>query len=229
MRGELNEFTLAELLQLFALAEKSGIIEVTTGDRTSRLFMGAGRVSGWGQPSFDLLSAVLRCELLGEVAATAREALDSTQREPGLDFIIRNLLEPHRWEWFTGRLLEQDIFPLLTLEHGAFEVSLNHLEPPPVALNLSVQGLILDGSRWEADMQELAGEGFTLTSSWRRSVRDPEHPNVELSSATWLIWAALSRPDDIRTLAERVGMPDLDAVRAVRALQRANLVEQSLH
>jgi hypothetical protein len=144
-----------------------------------------------------------------------------------LDFIIRNLLEPHRWDWFTRRLLEQDIYPVLTLEHGAFEVSAALSDPPPVGLSLSVQELILDGSRWEADMQELADDGFSIAGTWRRAARDPNLPGVELNSATWLIWAALGRPERIGAIADRVAMPDLDAVRAIKALHQSGLVERA--
>lgn len=225
MKGRLSEFTPAELLQLFALSEKTGTVTVDAEEHRSQLFLAAGRVSGWGYPSFDLLSAVLRCELLPESTYAALSAIRPAYGDPGLHFIVRNLLEPHRWDWFVRRLLEQDIYPVLAAERGAFEVNVEHVDTPPVALNLSVQELILDGSRWEADMSELSTEGYPLPGAWRRSAGRVEQAAIELSSATWLIWAALSRPDSIAALAERVGMPDLEAVNAIKLLRQAGLIE----
>lgn len=225
MKGSLSEFTLAELLQLFALAEKSGTVSVDACGRRSRLFLEAGRVSGWGEPTFDVQAAAAACELLPPANLSALASLAQSRGEPGLDFIIRNLLEPHRWEWFTQRLLEQDIFPLLSLEEGQFDVDVENVTPPPIALSLSVQQVILDGSRWEADIGEFSQAGYALDSIWRRAPATPERAAIELAPAGWLTWAALRIPASIGALAGRVAMPDIATAEAVRRLHLEGLIE----
>jgi hypothetical protein len=227
VKGDFEEFTLAEVLQLFAMAEKSGVIDVYTDERHSRLFLDAGQVTGWGLDHFNVHAAVLKCELLPVGGAHALETVVPTHGDPGIGFIVRNLVEPHRWEWFTQRLLENDIYPILTAETGEFDVTVKPGATSPVALNLSVQQLILDGSRWEADVGELAQDGYRLNSTWQRRHVERALERVDLSQSAWLTWAALNIPSTIRDLGRRLCVPDIEAARAVKLLHLQRLIERA--
>ena len=227
VKGDFSEFTLAEVLQLFALAEKSGVVSVSAGERSACVYLKAGRVSGLGHAGFDVRHVLLACELLPVGSVQALEMVQSTVEEPGLGFIVRNLVEPHRWESFTQRLVEQDIFPLLTTDAGEFEVTIESGATPPVALSMSVQQLILDGSRWEAEVGELAQDGYRLNGAWRRCQVQPELGPVELGQGEWLTWAALHVPGTIREIGRRLCMPDLQAADAVKRLETLQLIERA--
>lgn len=216
MQGVLSEFTLAELLQLFALAERTGTIAVQGAEGSTQVFLESGKVVGLGDESFNVHSEVMACELLPARNGAALNAVTPTASSPGLSFIVRNLIEPERWDLFVRRCLEQEIYPLLSSEQGSFTVTVERIPPCPLTLATSVQQLVLDGSRWEAEMEEHRLDGFGPTSSWVRA-ETPEQALV-MSSIDWLVWAILEEELSVRELARRLCVPELDATSAVRRL-----------
>lgn len=222
MQGTLAEFTVAELLQLFALAERTGTITVQTGDAPAWLYLESGRVVGMGNESFDVYSEIVACELLPARTGSALESISPVPGTPGLSFIVKNLIEPERWDLFTRRCLEQEIFPILSRQQGSFDVRVERIPPCPVSLSIPVQQLVLDGSRWEAEMAEHRVDGFGVASTW---IRAPEaKTSQKTSSVEWLTWALLEEPMSIGDLARRICVPDLDATHAVRRLHASGML-----
>lgn len=229
MRGSLSEFTLAELLQLFSLAEKSGAIEVEYQDTPSRLTLETGRVVGWSGSNFDLQEALCDCRLLPDESKDQIRSLDRTREDEGvaLGRLAPAFVDPVRWRPFVQRLIEQRVYPLLSEEQGSFAIEVGRPEiPPDVHIDLSVQQLILDGSRWEADLNELSHEGYSVESEWRRYGTIPANPNVELSPLDWLIWAELAEPSTVDSLAERLCYPNLETVDAVKSLYLKRVIDR---
>ncbi len=226
MRGRLSEFNLGEILQLFALSEKSGTVTVTHSGGRSRVMLEAGRVVGWGLEDFDLHAAILKCEFLSPSSRSAIESIEPDEGTPGLGFVLRNLIDPGRWTGFIQRLLEQDIYEILDVENGDFDIEVGRIPPVPVALDLSVQQLILDGSRWQADSAVLASEGFTPESRWARNGDLDADEQLELSSLDWLVVAALSEPRELMKIGAAICQPDLDTADAVRGLSKRNFVRR---
>lgn len=226
MQGTLSEFTLAELLQLFALSEKTGMVTISTDRQCSRLFLRAGRIAGWGNDSFNVHEAVMQCELLPADSMAALENLSAQPGKPGLAFIVKNLVEPYRWTAFVQRTLEQDIYPVLNIEHGDFEIAITSMPSVPVRVDVSVQQLVLDGSRWEADMTELTQAGYGIESSWQRRTPAAGSLRRELSQLDWLVWSMLREPMTVGEVARRICTPDLDTCHSVRRLHSDSLLDR---
>lgn len=226
MHGQLSEFTLAQVLQFFTLAERSGTVQVRSKGRTSRLLVEGDKIIGWGLPSFDAREALLSCDLLP--AATLDTIGDVRPRDdtPGLSFVVRNLIEPERWELFVQRMLEQDVYPLLSTEDGEFDVQIQRCPPAPLRLSLPINSLILDGSRWESEMEAAEIEGFALTTQWRRTHTHPSATRIRLTGLEWMVWSLLREPGDIRQVAQRVGAPDLATIGAIKRLSRVACIER---
>lgn len=217
MQGTLSEFTLAELLQLFALAERTGTITVQHSGCSARMFLESGKVVGIGDESFNVHREIVACELLPARSGAALNAVTPTPLSPGLSFIVRNLVEPERWDLFSQRCLEQEIYPLLTSEQGSFDVRIERIPPCPLALSILVQQLVLDGSRWEAEMAEHRMDGFGTATIWARL--NAPVPSFKMSSVEWLTWAVLNEQRSIGDVARRLCVPDLHTAAAVRRLQ----------
>ena len=222
MQGELSEFTLSELLQLFALAERTGTVLVKTPSRSCRVLLESGRIVGIGLEDYDVHRDLMACELLPSRSGAALESIVPAPSTPGLSFIVRNFVEPERWELFTSRCLEQQIYPLLTKESGTFDIAVERVPYCPISINISVQQLVLDGSRWESEVADYRHDGYALTSAWQRT---GEHPaECSVSSVEWLTWAILDEPQTIATVASRVCIPDLEAMSAIRRLADRGLL-----
>ncbi|CAN5147623.1 hypothetical protein BH23CHL1_BH23CHL1_07430 [soil metagenome] len=222
MQGTLSEFTLAELLQLFALAERTGAIIVYRAGWSTAVFLESGKVVGIGNESFNVYGEIMACELLPARSGVGLDAVKPAPSSPGLSFIVKNVIEPERWDLFVQRCLEQEIYPLLTLEHGSFDVRVERIPPCPLTVSIPVQQLVLDGSRWEAEMTEYRLDGYDTTTLWSRAPR-PD-PIISMSSIDWLIWAILEEQLIIGDVARRLCIPDLDATAAVRRLQAYGLL-----
>ncbi|MFW6074436.1 MAG: hypothetical protein ACOC9Y_02505, partial [Chloroflexota bacterium] len=120
------------------------------------------------------------------------------------------------------------VYPALSSEDGEFHVEVGReTTPPDVRMDLSVQQLILDGSRWEADINELAQEGYSPESSWKRYGSLPANPNVELSPLDWLIWAELQMPKPVREVAALLCYPELETIDAVKSLYLKRVIDRA--
>lgn len=225
MTGNLSEFTLAQILQFFAIAERSGTVVIRASGKESRLLVDGDRVAGWGFDDVDVRSLLMDCDLLPSAIASELSRIVRREDTPGLSFVVRNLVEPGRWEAFSHRVLEQDIYPLMNAEDGEFEVAVGRCPPAPLRLSLQVNSLILDSSRWESEMEAAAVEGLSLRSRWART--NGLAPQSPLSGPEWLVWTATREPVALGDVAKRLCLPDLVAVNAIRRLSRQQLIRSA--
>ncbi|MEX1158718.1 MAG: DUF4388 domain-containing protein [Thermomicrobiales bacterium] len=226
MHGRLSEFTLGQLLQFFALAERSGTVVVRAAGRESRLLVEGDRIIGWGQEEFDVRDPLMACELIATTAMDAVKGVQPRPDTPGLSFVVRNLIEPERWDAFSHRLLEQDIYPLLSVEDGDFEIQVFRNPPAPLRVSIPINSMILDGSRWESEMEAAALEGFQLDGIWRRAEKRISEP-LRLSGLEWIVWALMTEPISIAEIARRLCVPDLNTIGAIKRLSSIDLIEEA--
>lgn len=224
MRGTFAEFTLAQLLQLFALSDRSGTIAAESGNRRTQIHVESNRIVGIGGAELDLVAALSACELLPAESRAAVSALPVRDDVPGLGLVVSNLIEPRRWEAFVERHLEQELYPLLSVAEGSFEVTVGRTPSPAIQLFVPVQQAILDGSRWESELEDLRAGGYALTNCWRRAPTNSHRPDSGLTLPEWLIWSLLADPSNVQEAARRLCIPDLVASTAVRRLESVGLV-----
>ena len=227
MQGSLSEFTLAQLLQFFALAERSGTVVVRAKGRESRLLVEGDRIIGWGMDGYDVRAPLLACELLSPPALEAVTAVQPRPDTPGLSFVIRNLIEPERWDAFAQRQLEQDIYPLLSVEDGDFEIQILRNPPAPLRVSIPINSMILDGSRWESEMEAASQDGYQLDGQWSRTVGPPAS-SLTLSSLEWMVWAIIKEPASIADIARRLCVPDLATISAIKRLRSLGVIEEAV-
>jgi hypothetical protein len=129
MLGTLAEFTLTHLLQLFALSEKMGTTTVHAGTLHTRMLLESDRVVGFGAADFDVRAELAKLALLSTIARNALNAVEPREDTPGLSLLSGNLIEPRRWNLYVARCFEQDIYPLLNEDDGAFEITVEGAVP----------------------------------------------------------------------------------------------------
>jgi hypothetical protein len=224
MRGSLAEFTLNHLLQLFGVAERSGAVTVDAAGTRVQLLVEVSRVTGLGVDGLDPLEDLLHCELLPSASRATLLELIPRADTPGLSLLARNAIEPDRWDAYVQRLLEQHVYPLLNREQGEFEVTIGRCPPPPLRMSTSIQQIILDATRCEAETEALAEDGYLPASVWRRAPFPAEH-NGHFSSIQWLVWAVVIDPASIDDTSRRLCLPRLATTSAVKQLHTLGLLE----
>jgi hypothetical protein len=163
------------------------------------------------------------------LSVTVYQAIAEVQprpETPGLSFVVRNLIEPERWDTFAQRQLEQDIYPLLSIEEGDFEIQVLRNPPSPLRLSIPINSMILDGSRWESEMEAAAQEGYQLDGRWQRANCAAPSSGVRLNGLEWMVWATVTEPLTNRDVARRLCAPDLETIGAIKRLRSLNLIEE---
>ena len=224
MQGQLNEFTVAHLLQFFSIGEKSGVVDVVSNDRHVRLYVDYDRLIGIGIDKLDLHQTVL--DAVGLPRATRQRVLDITPRAdtPGLALILRNLLEPTRWDLFVRRQLEQHVYPLMSTTSGHWEIAVTRCPPAPLTLSVTINSLILDGSRWESEIDALSIDNLNAEVTLERATFAPTE-QLTLRHEEWLLWSWCSKPTSIGNLARDLACPDLTILTAARRLLQIGLLQ----
>ncbi|RIK46944.1 MAG: hypothetical protein DCC58_01550 [Chloroflexi bacterium] len=227
MLGSLSEFTLAQLLQLFALAERSGTITLHSGALHTRLLIESDRVIGIGATGDDLREEILSLELLPQATRNALLALSPRPDTPGLSLLLANIVDPACWSDFIARRFEQDVYPLLNADEGAFEATVERCPPAVLQVSATVQQLILDHTRWEAESEALRSSGYHLDGRWQRTSERAISEPAPLTRAMWLTWCGLREASTLSALAQRVGLPDLSVATAIKHLHAHGLVARA--
>jgi hypothetical protein len=226
MRGSLAEFTLNHLLQLFGVAERTGSVTVEAAGRRVELLVEVNRITGLGLDGFDPRESLLQCELLPSSSRATLLAVTPRPDTPGLSMLARNAVEPERWEAFVQRVLEQHVYPLLNSEHGDFEVMIGRCPPPALRISTSIQQIILDATRWEAETEALHAEGYRSDSRWERSATHATASNNgQFSGTQWLIWAIATAPTSISEASSRLCLPELATTTAVKRLHTLGVLK----
>ena len=215
------------MLQFFALAERSGTVVVRAAGRESRLLVEGDRIVGWGMDDYDVREPLLACEMINPASRQATIDVEPRKDTPGLSFVVRNLIEPERWEAFAQRQLEQDIYPLLSIEEGEVEIHVLRNPPAPLRLSIPINSMILDGSRWESEMEAASQEGFQLDGRWQRGSAPSTHDPLRLTTLEWLVWSIMSEPISISEIARRLCVPDLMTIGAIKRLRVLGLIDEA--
>lgn len=214
MDGNLSEFSVADLLQLYQIAVKTGTIEVQAGERRHTLYLDRGHVSGVGAEGWELVTELRRIEWLTPEVRQQLDLMEDGGGYVGLSLIARALLTPRRWDQFVELQIEELIYPILSLTEGTFIAEVDVIpRVAPLRINQPPQQIILNHSRWEADMRAAAQEGFGGQGVWRRT-RLPDTDDD-------LLLHLLNRPRRLDDLAPAAGLSRLqvtDRMRRLRAL-----------
>jgi hypothetical protein len=225
MRGSLDEFTLAEVLQLFSITEKSGVLYVEARGQRSNFYIEGGRLVGWGGEDGAVINELVCHEALLAPAIPPHRSTPNPEPASGASLIARNSVEPFRWNLVVRRILERHVYPCLDATDGELEL---RIQPPPAApihLSVGIQELILDGSRAEADRVLMAKQGYSANSRWQRVTLGDAGSSPSLDRLDWLVWVALREPCSIAEAAARIQAPELDVGHAVHRLHRLGLLD----
>ena len=220
MRGNLREFSVADLMQLYQIAVKSGTITVHGETGSNLIYFDRGHISGVGAEDWSLVSELRRIEWLNSDVRRQADLMDTKDTYVGLSLIARALLNPLAWERFVERQIEELVYPMLLWREGSFIAEVDVIpKVAPLRFNQSPQQLILNGARWEEEVYRAARDGFDRDTVWRRTsdvMVDAEEDALFLD--------LLDRPRSIADLASAAGVGVLMATACVQRLEGNGLV-----
>lgn len=226
MRGTLEEFSLGDILQLYQISGRTGIIRAWRSDSfTHLIYVDRGRISGAGADQWNLIEEIYRIEWLTEDVREQLAFIEGNGGGTGLSLIVRALLSTHAWENFTERQLEQLVFPALIWSAGEFEAIVSQVpRVAPLRINQSPQQLVLSAARWEEELRGARHAGYSIDSLWMRTEMADRY-TVDVTDEPQQLLPLLDRSRSIDDLASASGMSSLRVIDQIRQLCDAGLVQ----
>lgn len=228
MRGRLDEFSLGDILQLYQISGRTGMVRTwRENSLTYIIYVDRGRISGAGADHWSLVEELQRIEWLPGHVREQLQHMDDEGGGTGLSMIARALLSQHAWDYFTERQLERLVYPALLWASGEFEAIVSEVpRVAPLRVNQSPQQLVLSAARWEEEMRSADRAGYSGDSRWVRTNR-AEQLSVDTLDEHYQLLPLMAHPRSIEGLAAAAGMNSLRVIDQIRQLVDAGLVKSA--
>jgi hypothetical protein len=226
MRGSLEEFTLGDILQLYQISGRTGVVRAWREDSlTHAIHVDRGRVSGAGADQWNLIEEIRKIEWLTEEVESQLKFIDRDGDGTGLSLIARALLSSYAWECFCERQLERLVYPALIWTRGDFEATVSEVpRVAPLRINQSPQQLVLSAARWEEELRSAEQAGFTRDSRWSRT--DQSGRSIVDTYEHHQLMPLMEHPRSIEELAAAAGLSTLRVIDQIRQLHDTDAVRQ---
>jgi hypothetical protein len=213
LQGNLDDFSLPEILQLIAVQQKSGVLKLTSGDDVAVVFFEGGKVVSTRDRRRNakdpLKPFLLKTGRLSESQLRQVETIESESRRELTDILLSgNYLTNDQLARALEDQVQDTLYLLLTWKTGAYHFSGDARTVPKFAVNvrLNTEALLMESMR---RIDELARYKDQFTST-----------------AMVLRPKALAVPPKEMTEAERRVLPLVDGLRPIRdVIAQSKLVE----
>jgi tetratricopeptide (TPR) repeat protein len=231
IRGHLREASLADVLQLLALGQKTGVLSLACDQRFGSIHFGEGRVVfadviNWRDRLGDRLvrAGALEADALARLAADCPAGDDRAVAEA---IAASGLVDRAVLEDACRRHVEACVYHLFTWTHGTFTFD---AEPPGSAcaplLSISADALLLEGARrvdeWSLIERKVPSfdQLFELDAARVAATGAPLSPEQE-QLRPWL-----DGTHDVNALIARTGLGEFEVGKALYGLITAGLVHR---
>lgn len=158
LKGTLDTMSLPDLLQWLGAARKTGVVSMSQGSLTKRIFLDAGIVRGSSSndPS-DYLGQLLLSygRITEEQLRDALESQKSTREVLGAYFVRNGILGEGELARMLVNQTEETIYSLFAWERAQFEYVDSMPEDTPFAVSISVEDILLKGTRRFDEMSRI--------------------------------------------------------------------------
>ncbi|HEX7076994.1 MAG TPA: DUF4388 domain-containing protein [Candidatus Eisenbacteria bacterium] len=213
LHGNLDDFSLPEILQLIAVQQKSGVLKLTAGEDVAVIFFDGGRVVSTRDRRRNakdpLKPFLVRTGRLTEAQLKQVETIEAESRRELTDILLSgNYMNGDQLSKALEEQIQDTLHQLLTWKTGAYNFSGDARTVPKFAANvrLNTEGLLMESMR---RIDELA-----------------RYKEAFASTAMVLRPKALATPPQQMTEAEARVLPLVDGLRPLRdILVQSKLVE----
>jgi len=231
LKGNLEDFGVAKLLNLIHLARKTGALTVHHDGTATVLYFREGKLLGAYQDGKDysLLSLLQRA---GRIDARQAESVQSraetnTDKEIGLLLLHSDYVTQKDILQVVRASALETVYSVFTLTEGTFRFDANRILPQEkIGVPVDLENVIMEGTRrlreWEQLQEELPDLDVSLKFADRpgTSLR-----NISLSVEEWRVISFISPRNTIRQIAQYIGLDELKIRKIVYGLLSAGLVE----
>jgi predicted DNA-binding transcriptional regulator len=231
LKGNLNDFSLTQLLNLISLANKTGTLVVEGQSDAARVFFRDGKLAyaQFGQEDNSLVGILHNTNRISaaQYRGIKEKAKGVSDKELGLMLINANYFSQQDifsslQNYFTGVLNR-----LFTWMEGFFHFETN-LAPPDdrIMVKVSLENIILEGTRRLKEWEYLQDEIPSLEMALKFVDRPGTNlRNINLSKEEWRVISFVNPKNTMRQIAKALHLSDLEIRRIVFGLLQAGLIE----
>ena len=231
LNGNLNDFSLTQLLNLISLANKTGTLVVEGQSEAVRVFFREGKLAyaQFGQEDNSLVGILHNTNRISaaQYRGIKEKAKGLSDKELGLLLINANYFSQQDifsslQNYFTGVLNR-----LFTWMEGFFHFESN-LTPSDdrIMVKVSLENIILEGTRRLKEWEHLQDEIPSLEMALKFVDRPGTNlRNINLSKEEWRVISFVNPKNTMRQIAKALHLSDLEIRRIVFGLLQAGLIE----
>ena len=231
LKGNLNDFSLTQLLNLISLANKTGTLVVEGQSEAARVFFRDGKLAyaQFGQEDNSLVGILHNTNRISaaQYRGIKEKAKGLSDKELGLMLINANYFSQQDifsslQIYFTGVLNR-----LFTWMEGFFHFESN-LTPSDdrIMVKVSLENIILEGTRRLKEWEYLQDEIPSLEMALKFVDRPGTNlRNINLSKEEWKVISFVNPKNTMRQIAKALHLSDLEIRRMSYSLLQAGLVE----
>ena len=231
LKGNLQDFSTTQLLNLINLARKTGTLAIDTRDAQARLCFKEGKLiyaalDGKGDP----LAVVLhRAGKLTEEQARTIQAQPNAKSDKELGVLLINagyVSQADIVQSVRAHILS-NVFPIFTWSSGTFRFEANVLPfEDRITIPVDLESVIMEGTRRLKEWERLQDELPDLDMALRFADRpDVQLRNINLSVEEWRAVSFINPRNTIRQIAQYNNLSDFQIRKIVYGLLQAGLVE----
>ncbi len=235
LQGNIEKFTLPEILQLIASGRKSGTLGVQQDDSIIMVYFDKGDIIyGYGPRQTYHLGQLLKDKkIISETQleqAITIQAKNQNSKRLGEILISKKFIDRSDLEKVVIEQIEELLYSLLTWKTGSFKFYEDQFPTEEeIKIKISVENVILEGLRRldEANMVKETFQSlddvFVISASQGGRTRD-----VALEAKEWNIMALVDGYRSIREVCKASTLDDNDAIKKLAQLKLAGIITKTV-
>lgn len=234
LQGNIEKFTLPEILQLIASSRKSGTLGVQQEDSIIMVYFDKGDIIyGYGpRQTFHLGHLLKEKKIISETQleqAIAIQAKNQNSKRLGEILISKKFIDRIDLEKVIIEQIEELLYSLLTWKTGSFKFYEDQFPTEEeIKVKISVENVILEGLRRldEANMVKETFQSlddvYVISAAQGGRTRD-----VALQAKEWNIMALVDGYRTIREVCKASTLDDNDAIKKLAQLKLAGIITKT--
>lgn len=228
MLGDLSEFSLPDILQMFERAAKTGQLSIWAPTGIHRIWFYQGRVITALTPDKQqyLRQLLIDCQAIDSQTALHLSTFCQLNEPLGSYLRKQSLTSPAQLAIVFRQQLKTGLYSLFALKSGQFRFAANVPLPYDEMTGMSKGGMdaAMEGLRQfeslEQNLKDLPQPDSTLVKM------ASELPLLKLSSLEWGIWERIGAENPVRVIAQQLRVDLLDVRKACLRLIQVGLIEE---
>jgi hypothetical protein len=233
LQGNLDDFSLPEILQLIAVQQKSGVLKLTAGDDVAVIFFEGGKIVSTRDRRRNakdpLKPFLVKTGHLTEAQMKQIETIEAESRRELTDILVSgSYMTSEDLSLAVEQQIQDTLHQLLTWKTGSYHFSGDARTVPKFAVNvrLNTEGLLMESMR---RIDEFARYRETFTSPAMvlrpKPLASPPH---ELAPQTQRVLTLVDGLRPLRDIVAQSKLVDFEAYEALHHLLELGVIEISL-